>query len=175
MPTRRRARIIAFQILYSMSYNPVDVDEAARRYFVLEKERKKPLPSFALDLARAAREHQDALDTRINAHLQHWRPERLTLPDRILLRLACAELYHFNDIPPKVTLDEYIELARQFSDDGAPAFVNGVLDAVLKAEPLPEGKCTEAPTLKKKRRGRSRSPKTPLPNSVQPTEPKSEL
>jgi N utilization substance protein B len=84
----------------------------------------------------------------------------LLLPDHSLPR---APIYHFNDIPPKVTLDEYIELARKFGDDASPAFVNGVLDAVLKAEPLPEGKA-EGPA-KRPRRGKASTTPEPPPEA----------
>jgi N utilization substance protein B len=143
VPKRRLARTIALQILYSLAYNEQPVDEASRRFSLLERERKRGLPPFATDLVRMVTEHEAEFDERINAQLEHWRPERLLLVDRLILRLACAEFFHFDDIPPKVTLDEYIEIARRFGDDASPAFVNGVLDAVLKFYSLPESKKRE--------------------------------
>ena len=72
---------------------------------------------------------------RIAEVLERWRPERLGATDRALLRLGCAELLYIHDIPIKVTLDEYIELAREFGDDSSAAFVNGILDAIHKKNP----------------------------------------
>lgn len=135
VPTRHRARLIAFQILYSLDYNPVEVDEALQRYSHIELDRKRPLPQFSISLLNHVREHLAEIDDRIAEVLERWRPERLGATDRALLRLGCAELLYIHDIPIKVTLDEYIELAREFGDDSSAAFVNGILDAIHKKNP----------------------------------------
>jgi len=137
VPKRRAARIVAFQMLYAMSYTGQTLEEAAPLYATLEPNRRKSLPPFALELAKVALERQADFDARIAETLEHWRPERLAVTDRILLRLACAELFDFPAIPPRVTLDEYIELAREFGDEESWRFVNGVLDSIVKRSGIP--------------------------------------
>ena len=74
------------------------------------------------------REEADALTER---HVQNWELERLALTDRLVIRMAVAELVYFEDIPPKVTLNEALEVAKTFSTEKSGSFVNGVLDAIL--------------------------------------------
>ena len=77
-------------------------------------------------------EHLDAVDEAIADHLKNWSPERLARLDRIILRLGAAELLYLDDIPPKVTINEYVELSRLFGTEESPGFVNGVLDAISR-------------------------------------------
>ncbi len=83
-------------------------------------------------LVRKLDEHLEEVDAAIASYLKNWSPERLARLDRIILRLGVAELLYLDDIPPKVTINEYIELSRQFGTDESPGFVNGVLDAVRR-------------------------------------------
>ncbi len=77
-------------------------------------------------------EHLEEVDATIAGYLKNWSPDRLARLDRIILRLGVAELLYFDDIPPKVTINEYVELSRLFGTDDSPGFVNGVLDAVRR-------------------------------------------
>ncbi len=71
-------------------------------------------------------------DVLVDRHVQNWDLNRLARTDRYVLWMAIAELLYFPDIPPKVTLNEAVEVARAFGTDNSPSFVNGVLDAVLR-------------------------------------------
>jgi N utilization substance protein B len=83
--------------------------------------------------------HQDEIDTILRRHLRRWRLERLTVLDRAILRLATAEILYFTDIPPKVSINEAVEIAKKYGDDSAGKFVNGVLDMVFRKDaPRPE-------------------------------------
>jgi len=86
---------------------------------------------FAEALCREVVAHREELDSRIARVLEHWRIERISRIDRLLLRMALAEYFCFPDIPPKVSIDEAVELARAYSTSQSPAFVNGVLDAIM--------------------------------------------
>jgi N utilization substance protein B len=88
--------------------------------------------AFANKLFEGAAKDADALDALIVQHAQNWRLERMAIIDRAVLRLAIYEL-RSKDTPPKVVLNEAIDLAKKFSSEGAGAFVNGILDAVNKA------------------------------------------
>jgi transcription antitermination protein NusB len=71
-----------------------------------------------------------AIDAELEKHSEHWKLYRMTRIDRNVLRIGVAELKMFTDVPPKVTLDECVELAKKFGTDESSAFVNGVLDKV---------------------------------------------
>ena len=85
----------------------------------------------ALKMAAGAWEQREGIDQRIERLAPQWPPRRQPGVDRNLIRLAVWELDNA-DTPPKVVIDEAIELAKKFSTEQSPAFVNGVLDAVLK-------------------------------------------
>ena len=92
---------------------------------------------FARRLHDLVRRDSSLLDREIDARLENWDLTRLALIDLLLLRIALAEFHHFPDIPHRVTLNEVIELAKQYSGARASAFVNGVLDGVLHHQDAP--------------------------------------
>lgn len=87
--------------------------------------------SAALEMAGGAWEQRQAMDERVERIAPQWPPRRQPAVDRNLIRLAVWELSNTHT-PPKVVIDEAIELAKEFSTEQSPAFINGVLDAVLK-------------------------------------------
>jgi len=133
MLNRRKARELAMQVLFlwdahgsndtEMALHAIsqpgapDVDDDVRR--------------AALSMAEAAWGQREASDQWVERLAPQWPPRRQPPVDRNILRLAVWELTN-TDTPPKAVLDEAIEMARQFSTEQSPAFVNGVLDAVLK-------------------------------------------
>lgn len=72
-------------------------------------------------------------DNRMREKASNWDLDRVTLIDRILIQMAIAELIHFEDIPPKVTINEAIDIAKKYSTDKSSNFINGILDAMLSA------------------------------------------
>jgi N utilization substance protein B len=88
--------------------------------------------AFANKLFEGASKHADELDALIVEHAKNWRLERMAIIDRAVLRLAIYEL-RIAETPPKVVLNEAVDLAKKFSSEDAGAFVNGILDAVNKA------------------------------------------
>ena len=88
--------------------------------------------AFANKLFEGAAKEADELDALIVQHAQNWRLERMAIIDRAVLRLAIYEL-RIAETPPKVVLNEAVDLAKKFSSEDAGAFVNGILDAVNKA------------------------------------------
>jgi len=135
MPSRRRSRQRALQILYSWDARRQTVAEATAAYYdtlYSEESRTKPQPDPFLDgLVAGAVEHVEELDRRITQHAAHWRVERMTLVDRNILRLAVYEMVH-SGTPAPVVIDEALELARRYSNEESVLFVNGVLDAVRR-------------------------------------------
>lgn len=88
--------------------------------------------SFTTRLLRIMDENRDKIDTVVDRALQRWTLKRLTGEDRALLQLGVAELLFMEDVPPLVIIDEYVELAKLYSDKEGPGLINGVLDAVRK-------------------------------------------
>jgi N utilization substance protein B len=87
---------------------------------------------FATTLLKTTTENAKENDEIIERLAQNWELERIALVDRILMRMALAELVSFSDIPTKVTINEVIELAKKYSTDKSGTFINGVLDAALE-------------------------------------------
>jgi len=87
---------------------------------------------FLDKLISKIKENKKKIDKTIKKHLINWEFNRLSYIDRAILRIATCELLYFEDIPPKVSINEAIELAKEFSDEEAKRFINGVLDAIYK-------------------------------------------
>ena len=109
--SRRQARLFAAQALYAFALEGSSIEAVTPRVADLLGSSDLGEDPFARDLCRLAAENLDRLDAELTETVEHWRPERLLLPDRAVLRLATCELLFFPDIPPRVTLDEYIEIA----------------------------------------------------------------
>ena len=133
---RHRAREAALQILYQWDVGRGDVDRAAETFFTLQWPNAEPAPeslrAFASALAHDAVERLEAVDTLIAETAANWRPERMAVVDRLILRMAVCELLRDPETPPAVVINEALELARAYSGEDSVAFVNGVLDAVRK-------------------------------------------
>lgn len=87
---------------------------------------------FARKLINEVIAHEEELETYIKATVDHWEFERIAVIDRMLLRMGICEMLYFQDIPPKVTINESIEVAKAFSTEKSGRFINGVLDAILE-------------------------------------------
>lgn len=92
---------------------------------------------YACRLVEGAEQHRSAIDERIRAQAENWRLERMPSVDRNILRLAIYEMWYQNDVPKLVVVDEAVELAKRFGSEQSGRFVNGVLDGLMKSEPLP--------------------------------------
>jgi len=131
MSKRRRARECALRTLYAieLSGNPVDVciDDV-----ILKNEGDREIVAFANKLVRNSVDNRKKSDAIIKEKLLNWDINRVALIDQILLRLAISEFLYFKDIPPKVTINEAVELAKEFSTNKSGQFINGILDSILK-------------------------------------------
>jgi N utilization substance protein B len=132
MTLRRKARELALQLLYQWDLR-AETPEKVEEAFWPGARAAQTTREFAHRLFSGTVAVVEELDKLIEAHATNWRLERMSAIDRNILRLAVFEL-RFATAPPRVVLDEAVELAKKFSDDAAPAFVNGVLDAVSKGE-----------------------------------------
>jgi len=133
--SKRRAREAALQMLYQWEIARSSVHEAIATYWPAHDpngEVSEDLRTFANGVVHGVVERLAELDALIAARAVNWRVERMAVIDRMVLRLAIYELLADADTPPKVVINEALELARTYSGDESVAFVNGILDAVRR-------------------------------------------
>ncbi len=128
---RRLAREKVLQTLYAYEISREPITRVMEQLFEELKDDKENF-EFAKRLVHEVVQHEDEIEERIRQRVSHWEFDRIAVIDRILLRMGICELEHFPDIPPKVTINELIEVAKAFSTENSGRFVNGVLDAVLE-------------------------------------------
>ena len=132
---RHRAREAALQILYQWEIGRSEVDRAAETLFTRQWPEAQPdedVRAFASGLARETVERLGPIDVLIAETAAHWRPERMAVLDRLILRMAVCELLRDRDTPAAVVINEALELARTFSTEESVKFINGMLDAIRK-------------------------------------------
>ncbi len=131
MDRRTRARELTMQALYQLDVQGPDLFELLDRFFA-EADEDDFVRKLASDWTKGTWENLEQCDEPIIVSTIKWQFTRLSPVDKSILRLAVYQLKFCPDIPPKVVINEAIELAKKFSTDKSPAFVNGVLDAILK-------------------------------------------
>lgn len=131
MSTRREARERVLQTLYAYELSGGDVRQHIDLILKPHLGHDDALLEFATKLVLRTIDRTDEADKLISKHTQNWELSRIALIDRLILRMAICEFLAFEQIPPKVTINECIEVAKSFSTDNSGPFVNGVLDAVL--------------------------------------------
>jgi len=126
---RRKAREKTLQILYALELNPdAYADLIANFYDDMESENEI---EFSRSLVRKVITNRETLDDFIKQKASNWELERIALIDRLLLRMGIAEILYFPDIPPKVSINEMIEISKEFSTTKSGKFINGILDSIL--------------------------------------------
>lgn len=134
---KHRAREVALQILYEWEVGGSDIERAIDTLFDLQwPEGEAPptagLRAFAADLALDTVRHLPAIDGLIVDTATRWRPERMAIIDRLILRMGACELLRTSEPPAPVVINEALELARTFSSEDSVKFINGMLDAIRK-------------------------------------------
>jgi len=137
--SRTRARIAAVEVLYR-----IDLIDDKMSLVLNEVIKRRRLSGEAVDYLRElvtnTVERMEKIDVSLSKSLTDWKLDRLSYVDRAILRLAACEILFFPQIPPKVSIDEAVELARFYGTEGSARFVNGVLDSLYKREVLSEEK-----------------------------------
>ena len=138
--TRRGERELAFQVLYGLSFTPAsDVDDLRHifrispDYLARWQGQEPPVhPSgFAWELVEGVWSKSDELDASISNFSRNWRVDRMGRVELTLLRLAVYEIMFRADVPPKVAINEAIELGKRYSTQNSGAFINGILDKIM--------------------------------------------
>jgi len=133
---RQKAREIAFQFLYRYDHE-VPASQVFDEFTKHAEHFDCPPESFdfAARLAETTIKQLTMIDEMIQKYAQNWRLERIGAVDKSILRMGIAELLFFKDVPASVTLNELVELSKDFGEAETPAFINGILDPVSR-EPL---------------------------------------
>ena len=132
MGLRRDGREAAIQFLYQLdTYRPANVEEALAAFWK-QNEEPKNVRDFTDGLLRGALQKMPEIDAKIRTLADNWDFERLAAVDRNILRLAVYEMLFCPEIPPVVSINEAIEIAKKFSTAESGKFVNGLLDRVKK-------------------------------------------
>ncbi len=142
MGTRRRSRELAMQVLFQMEVNRNDSNEAIElfcRHFRVPRDAKP----FFLQLVEGVSEFQDEIDRLIESFSSNWKISRMSGVDRNIMRVAIYELLYCEDIPPKVSINEAIDIGKKFGTEDSGGFINGIMDSIrisIEDRPAPSGK-----------------------------------
>lgn len=131
MSSRRQARELAVQFLYQLEATGDELDEGLDKFKEVYGLPDKTAPFFER-LVRGVQRKDRELDKLIGCYSKNWKVDRMSVIDRIILRLAAFEMKYCPDIPANVTINEAVELAKSFCGDESGRFINGVADALNK-------------------------------------------
>ncbi len=131
MAMRRHAREWAVQFLFQRDFNAENLERAFVDFWS-EKQADPNLRRFAEELIRGVLDRLPELDAKISAYAEHWDMKRMNGVDRNVIRLALYEMLYRPDIPPVVSINEAVDLAKSFSSLESGRFVNGILDRARK-------------------------------------------
>jgi len=133
---KREARSLCLQILFANNFSDSDFDNLFSNFYLnqdndLEKKsyNKKQI-AYASRLYSFVMKEKDQVDKLIESKLVNWEMNRLATIDRIILRMAITEMLYLDDIPPKVSITEAVEIAKDFSSEDSSGFINGIMDAI---------------------------------------------
>ena len=139
MRKRTLARDWALKILYQTDMTTRSVDRVAEAFWANEGPQNPEIIEFCKRLVYGVHENLKAIDEKISQYATNWQLKRMAVIDRNILRLGVFELQYASDIPPKVTINEAVELAKKYGDLDSSKFVNGILDKIHKTEVIPQG------------------------------------
>ena len=132
MGSRRKAREKALQILFQLDFRDDGIEKICEEFWDENRVGDK-VREFADKLARGTHANLDTIDRLIGSTAEHWSVKRLASVDRAILRWATYELLYMPDVPPKVTINEAIEIAKTFSTEESSGFINGILDRIRES------------------------------------------
>ena len=129
MGKRRGSREFALQVLYQLDITKQDairILAQSEEHFLPKEGNHK----FAEKIVLGVLEHHQEIDRLIEQYSENWRLDRMTIIDRNILRMALFELLYCEDIPPKVTLNEAVDLGKRYGSEDSGSFINGILDRI---------------------------------------------
>jgi transcription antitermination factor NusB len=133
MRPRSKARELALCILYQIEISKRSSDQLLHSYLQTYPQ-KQEIIDFSKVLMEGVIKNLAFLDSLIKKYARNWEIERMAIIDRNILRIGIFELIFLESVPPKVSINEAIELAKKFGDTDSPRFVNGILDKIYRLE-----------------------------------------
>jgi len=138
MRKRTRARELALQVLYQVDIRKEDPSALLEDFWQQKISSKEDLTvsikEFATSLVEGVLKNLDSIDKVISSYAENWQLDRMAIIDRNIMRMATFELLYVDDIPPKVSINEAVDLAKKYGDTESGKFVNGILDKISKKE-----------------------------------------
>ena len=131
---RTQARECVLQILYQCEMNDTSLEETFENYWQQNPGHGREIKTFAEDLVRGTFQYLSEINEVINRYAQNWELDRMAVIDRSILRFASYEILYRDDIPPKVTINEAVNIAKKYSQQDSGKFVNGILDKINHSE-----------------------------------------
>jgi transcription antitermination protein NusB len=132
MASRRQSRVLAVQALYQLDLNPGDLGRSLNDFLESFPTAEENLPFFRR-LVEGVWENKRELDRLLKRHSENWRLDRMSPVDRNILRVAAFEMQYCADVPPKVAINEAIDLGKRLGSEESGAFINGILDSLFIA------------------------------------------
>lgn len=132
MGNRRFSRELVIQFLYLTEMNEGEIENQLKAFWENNTCEEKEVQSFTEDILRDIFNHKEEIDLQLEKCSDNWTLSRMAVIDRNLLRMAASELMYSKTVPPKVAIDEAVEIAKKFGTADSPNFINGVLDRILK-------------------------------------------
>ncbi|MDQ1317315.1 MAG: 3,5-nucleoside bisphosphate phosphatase [Candidatus Poribacteria bacterium] len=130
MRKRSKARESVLQILYQIDVTGDPVDTVLNQYWHT-RNRNPEVVDFANEIVKGTTEHFSEIDVIISQHSESWEISKMPIIDRNILRFAIYEILYVDDIPPKVTIDEAVDLANNYGTPNSGKFINGILDKIM--------------------------------------------
>ncbi|MCH7651991.1 MAG: transcription antitermination factor NusB [Nitrospinae bacterium] len=131
MGKRRQSRELVIQFLYLIEMNEGEVQDQLKLFWESHPT-AEDVQSFTEEILKDTFDHKEAIDARLEKYSDNWTLSRMTVIDRNLLRMAASEILYSTTVPPKVAIDEAVEIAKRFGSEDSPNFINGILDRILK-------------------------------------------
>jgi transcription antitermination factor NusB len=134
MRKRTKAREYALKMLYAIDVAKIDAEKCVEEFWLREEEKDAEIRDFANLLVKGVADNAVEVDRLISKYTTNWQLKRMAAIDRNILRFATYELIFRDDIPPKVSINEAIDVSKKYGDNESGKFVNGVLDKINKTE-----------------------------------------
>jgi transcription antitermination factor NusB len=134
MRKRTLSREMSLKILYAADITKEPLDESSRKFLENNQQEEDEVVSYAVYLVNGVKENMEKIDAVISKYAANWEIGRMATVDRNILRVASYELLFSDEVPPKVAINEAIEMAKKYGDKDSSKFVNGILDKISKTE-----------------------------------------
>tara|TARA_B100001750_G_C15499586_1_gene596292 strand:- start:436 stop:885 length:450 start_codon:yes stop_codon:yes gene_type:complete len=131
---KRVSRYVCLQLLYSLEMSNASQKDIINHFYINSNELYDELSEKQINYIKKiidlCKKYKESIDKLINTKLKNWDMSRLALMDKLILRMAITEMLYVDEVPPKVSITEGVEIAKEFSTKDSSRFVNGILDAV---------------------------------------------